>query len=108
MSLKIYRSMAYTLIWHAHIIPMTSLLLFMNSNTVPVWLQHLKCQAKIAADGTLFFYFYLSKEMRLDVSSESSARQTIHMKYQVLFSLKNNEKVFINGFCCSCDWRFKG
>ena len=30
------------------------------------------------------------------------------MKYQVLFSLKNNEKEFINVFCCSRDWRFKG
>ena len=30
------------------------------------------------------------------------------MKYQVLFSLKNNEKVFINVVCCSRDWRFKG
>ena len=30
------------------------------------------------------------------------------MKYQVLFSLKNNEIVFINGVCCSRDWRFKG
>ena len=29
------------------------------------------------------------------------------MKYQVLFSLKNNEKVFINVICCSRDWRFK-
>ena len=29
------------------------------------------------------------------------------MKYQVLFSLKNNEKVFINVVCCSSDWRFK-
>ena len=59
----------------------------------------LKCQAKIAADDTLivffFFYFYLLKEIRLDVSYESSARQRIHMKNQVLFSLKNNEKVFI-------------
>ena len=25
------------------------------------------------------------------------------MKYQVLFSLKNNKKVFIN-VCCSCEW----
>ena len=38
------------------------------------------------------FYFYLTKKIRLDVSSESSARQRIQMKYQVLFSLKNNEK----------------
>ena len=30
------------------------------------------------------------------------------MKYQVLFSLKNNEKVFINVVCCSRDWRFYG
>ena len=28
--------------------------------------------------------------------------------YQVLISLKNNEKVFMNAICCSCDWRFKG
>ena len=31
-----------------------------------------------------------------------------YLKYQVLFSLKNNEKVFINVVCCSCDWGFKG
>ena len=30
------------------------------------------------------------------------------MKYQVLFSQKNNEKVFINVVCCSPDWPFKG
>ena len=30
------------------------------------------------------------------------------MKYQVLFSLKNNKKVFMNVVCCSCDWLFKG
>ena len=30
------------------------------------------------------------------------------MKYQVLFSLKNNEKVFINVVCCSRNWHFKG
>ena len=30
------------------------------------------------------------------------------MKYQVLFSLKNNEKVFMNVVCCSRDRRFKG
>ena len=29
------------------------------------------------------------------------------MKYQVLFSLKNNEKVFMNVVYCSRDWRFK-
>ena len=30
------------------------------------------------------------------------------MKYQVLFSLKNNKKVFMNVVCCSYEWRFKG
>ena len=30
------------------------------------------------------------------------------MKYQILFSLKNNETVFINVVCCSRDWPFKG
>ena len=30
------------------------------------------------------------------------------MKYQVLFSLKNNEKVFIHVVSCSGDWHFKG
>ena len=30
------------------------------------------------------------------------------MKYKVLFSLKNNEKVFMNVVCCIRDWRFKG
>ena len=28
------------------------------------------------------------------------------MKYQVLFSLKNNEEIFMNVVCCSCDWSF--
>ena len=30
------------------------------------------------------------------------------MKYQVLFSMKNNEKVFMNVVCCSRDLSFKG
>ena len=45
-----------------------------------------------AADDTDFFYFYLAKKLRLDVSCESSAKQRIHMKYQILISLRNNEK----------------
>ena len=32
----------------------------------------------------------------------------LHLKHQVLFSLKNNEKICINVVCCSRDWRFKG
>ena len=68
----------------------------------------LKAPSKIAADDTFFFYFYLLKTIRLDVLCESSARQRIHMKYHVLFSLKNNEEIFMNVVCCSCDWQFKG
>ena len=30
------------------------------------------------------------------------------MKHQVLFSLKNNEKVFMNVASCSSDWLFEG
>ena len=30
------------------------------------------------------------------------------MKHQVLFSLKNDEKIFMNVVCCIRDWRFKG
>ena len=30
------------------------------------------------------------------------------MKYQVLFSLKNNEEIFMNVVCCCCGWLFKG
>ena len=29
------------------------------------------------------------------------------MKYQVLFSLKNNEKIFMAVICCSRDWGLK-
>ena len=35
-------------------------------------------------------------------------KQRIHLKHQVLFSLKNTEKIFINVVCCSRDWPFKG
>ena len=30
------------------------------------------------------------------------------MKYQVLFSLINNEKIFKNNVFCSGDWRLEG
>ena len=52
----------------------------------------LKRQTKIAADDILIFFFYLSKKIRLDFLCESSTQQRIHMKHQILFSLKNNEK----------------
>ena len=57
----------------------------------------------MAADDTLIFYFYLSKKINLDFSCESDS----HEISSLIFS-ENNEKVFINVVCCSCDWRFKG
>ena len=49
-----------------------------------------------------FNFLLLSfEEIRPDFSCESSAKQRIHLKHQVLFSLKNNEKIFMNVVCCS-------
>ena len=39
-----------------------------------------------------YFFHCFSEKIRLDVSSESSARQRIHMKNQALFSSKGNSK----------------
>ena len=63
-----------------------------------------KRQIKITADNTFnFFYFYLSKKITLNVLCASRGLTFI----QVLFSLKNKEKVFMNVVCGSCDQRFK-
>ena len=39
-----------------------------------------------------FFFIVFSEKIRHDVSSESSARQRIHMKNQALFSPKDKSK----------------
>ena len=39
-----------------------------------------------------FIVFFFSEKIRLDVSSESSARQRIHMKNQALFSSIDKSK----------------
>ena len=52
----------------------------------------LKAPITAAADDTHKYFFIVSKKIRLDVSSESSARHRIHMKNQVLFSLKDKSK----------------
>ena len=54
----------------------------------------LRAPIMIAADDihNFFFFHYFSEKIRLDVSSESSARQRIHMKNQVIFSLKDKSK----------------
>ena len=47
------------------------------------------------ADDILNFiyFFYFSEKTSLDFSCELSAQQTIHMKSQDLFSLKNKKKI---------------
>ena len=45
---------------------------------------------KIVADNTVIILLFLEK-IRLHMSCELSARQTIHTKCQFLFSLKNNK-----------------
>ena len=40
-----------------------------------------------------FFFFYFSEETNLDISCESSAKQTIHLKCQDLFSEKKKWKI---------------
>ena len=51
---------------------------------------------------------FLSEKIRLDVFSESSARQRIHMKNQTLFSSKIKvNKITVSSAAISV-WRFKG
>ena len=49
---------------------------------------NLKRQSRLQ-QTTFINIFSVSEKIRLDVSSESSARQTIHMKNQALFSSKD-------------------
>ena len=53
----------------------------------------LKYKASLLADNNLKLILYFSEKLRLDISCELSARQTIHMKCQFLFSLKKKFKV---------------
>ena len=48
----------------------------------------LKAPVTAAADGN-FYFFYFSEKTSHDISCELSAKQTVHMKCQDLFSLKN-------------------
>ena len=52
-----------------------------------------KAPITTAADDSLEYSFLcFSEKIRLDISSESSARQRIHMKHQALFSAKDKIK----------------
>ena len=57
------------------------------------WVLTLKAPITTAAyDINKYFFIVFSEKIGLDVSSESSARQRIHMKNQALFSSKNKSK----------------
>ena len=49
----------------------------------------LKRQSRLQQTTFINFFHCFSEKIRLDVSSESSARQRIHMKNQALFSSKD-------------------
>ena len=66
----------------------------------------LKAPITTAADDIHKKFFHcFSEKIRLDVSSESSARQRIPMKNQALFSSKDESKMSSAAIFV---WRFKG
>ena len=81
-----------------------------SSEAVDYSILILKAPTKIAADNISIFYCYLQKKIRLDFFMWILCLEedSVHLKHQVLFSLKNNEKIFMSVICCSRDWRFKG
>ena len=48
----------------------------------------------------LFIYFFFSEKTSLDITRESSAWQTIHMKCQDLFFFSEKKKIIIIIECC--------
>ena len=61
-------------------------------NYLSIIFKTLKVPITTAADDIQKFFFCFSEKIRLDVSSESSARQRIHSKHQALFSSKDKSK----------------
>ena len=56
------------------------------------WNLTLKDPITTATDDIHIYFHCFSEKIRLDVSSETSARQRIHTKNQALFSLKDTSK----------------
>ena len=52
----------------------------------------LKRQSRLQQKTFIHIFHCFSEKIRLDVSSESSARQRIHMKSRALFSSKDESK----------------
>ena len=59
---------------------------------MPKYTLSLKAPITTAADDNLEYFSLFSEKIRLDVSSETSARQRIRMKNQALFSSKDKNK----------------
>ena len=68
----------------------------------------LKAPITTTPDDIHKFFHCFSEKIRLNVSSESSARQRIHMKNQALFSSKDKNKKLKMSSAVVFDWRFKG
>ena len=64
------------------------------------------CNKQCVLSVFFFFFFFFgggggggSEKISLNISCESSAKQTIHMICKVFFVLKNNKKIFQNADC---------
>ena len=68
----------------------------------------LKAPVTTAADDIHKYFHCFSEKIKLDVSSESSARQRIHVKNQALFSSKDKSKKIKMPSAAIFVWRFKG
>ena len=97
----------------SHDVALGDRLLVPFANRSDAWILTLKVPITTAADDIHCF----SEKIRLDVSSESSARQRIHRQNQALFSSKDKSKklkcrllqflfgalrVKVNGYTSSC------
>ena len=65
-----------------------------SRNRILSFFKPIMCQSQL--QQTTFFFFF-SEKTNFEISCESSAWQTIHMKCQDLFSLKNKKKILE---CC--------
>ena len=71
-----------------------------------------KAPSKLCADDILSccccYYYHFSEKISLDISCESSAWQTIHMKCQDLFSLRKMKYMYFKYRLLQLCLRFKG
>ena len=75
---KVFEPLKFDCIWYMWIREDTLFVVQMEMRGIHVYgtdacIEPFKRQIKIAADDILIFYFYISKEIRLDFSCESSA-----------------------------------